>query len=183
MTAAQLGELSAPSPARGLCRAMDKIYLWAGYAAGLCMALIFALTMVQVVGRWVGFNPRGLTDYVGYLTAASTFLALSYTLNQGSHVRVSLLLAALGKRRWPVELLAFALSAAMAIWFAYYSWSMVAWSYSLGDISSGLDATPLWIPQLSMSVGVTLLAVAVVDHGLRLLILGDHGIVSADEPL
>jgi TRAP-type C4-dicarboxylate transport system permease small subunit len=162
---------------------MDRVYLWSGYAAGLCMALIFALTMVQVVGRWVGFNPRGLTDYAGYLTAASTFLALSYALNQGSHVRVSLVLTAAGPFRRPLELLAFMASAIIACWFAYYSWSMVAWSYKLGDISSGLDATPLWIPQLSMSVGVTLLAVAVIDHGLRLLILGDHGIASADEPL
>ena len=53
---------------------------------------------------------------------------------------------------------------------------MVYWSYALGDVSQGLDATPIWIPQLSMAFGVSLLAVAVIDHGLRLLLTGDHQI-------
>jgi TRAP-type C4-dicarboxylate transport system permease small subunit len=171
------------SVALNVFRVMDRVYLLAGYAAAFCMTMIFVLTMVQVMGRMVGFNPPGLTDYAGYLTAASTFLALAYAFNQGAQIRVSLFLSMMGKARYGVELIAFAISGSIGLWFAYYSWSMVIWSYKLGDMSSGLDATHLWIPQTSMAVGVSLLAVAVIDHALRMIITGDHGIVAADEPL
>jgi TRAP-type C4-dicarboxylate transport system permease small subunit len=164
-------------------RFMDRVYFAAGCAAGLCLALIFAVTMAQVAGRLVGYNPPGLTDYAGYLTAASTFLGLAYALNQGGHVRVTLFLGMMGAFRAWVELASFLFSAVVACWFAYHSWVMVVWSYSLGDMSSGLDATALWIPQLSMACGMTLLAIAVIDHSIRLIVTGDHGIVSADEPL
>jgi TRAP-type C4-dicarboxylate transport system permease small subunit len=166
-----------------VCQIMDKVYLWAGYAAGLCMVAIFLVTMAQVGGRLAGWNPPGLTDYAGYLTAAATFLALAHTLNRGAHVRVSLFLAMAGAFRYWIELGAMLLSSLVAAWFAYHSWAMMIVSYQLGDMSAGLDAMHLWIPQLSMTIGVGLLAVAVMDHTLRLILLGEHGIVDADEPL
>jgi hypothetical protein len=58
---------------------------------------------------------------------------------------------------------------------------MVYWSYVLGDVSQGLDATPIWIPQLSMAFGMSLLAVAVADHGLRLIATGEHGIQASPD--
>jgi TRAP-type C4-dicarboxylate transport system permease small subunit len=162
---------------------MNNVYLWAGYAAGMCLVSIFVVTMIQVGGRLAGWNPPGLTDYAGYLTAAATFLALGYSLNRGAQVRVSLFLSMSGAARPWLEMVALVISGVVAIWFAFHSWNMVLWSYKLGDMSSGLDATHLWIPQLSMAIGASLLAVAVVDHTLRLWLLGDHGIADADEPL
>jgi TRAP-type C4-dicarboxylate transport system permease small subunit len=32
------------------------------------------------------------------------------------------------------------------------------------DISNGNDATPLWIPQLSMAIGMTILAITFIDE-------------------
>jgi hypothetical protein len=40
-------------------------------------------------------------------------------------------------------------------------------------LSQGLDATPIWIPQLSMSVGAVLLAVCFWDHLIRCFRPGD----------
>ena len=42
-------------------------------------------------------------------------------------------------------------------------------SWVFGDVSQGLLAVPLWIPQLSMAVGMVLLAVALVERLLRRL--------------
>ena len=40
----------------------------------------------------------------------------------------------------------------------------LAWqSHAFHDISTGNDATPLWIPQLSMAIGNVVLAIAFVD--------------------
>jgi TRAP-type C4-dicarboxylate transport system permease small subunit len=162
---------------------LDRLYLYCGYLAAFFMVAIFAVTMVQIAGRYVGFNPRGLTDYVGYFMAASAFLAFAHTLNRGAHVRIELFLSMAGRYRNLVEMLSFAISTMVAFWLAYYACAQAYWSYALHDISQGLDATPLWIPQLSMAFGISLMAVAVADHGLRLIMTGQHGIQSSSDIL
>ena len=46
---------------------------------------------------------------------------------------------------------------------AFYSVRLAWQSYTFNDISQGNDATPLWIPQLSMAAGAIVLAVAMAD--------------------
>lgn len=162
---------------------MDRIYTASGYLAAFCMFMIFALTMVQIVGRYVGFNPPGLTNYAGYLTGATTFLGLAHTLNRGAHVRVTLFLTLIGRFKPVAEFFGLAVSAVIGVWFSWYCWRGVYDSFQFGDLSDGLDATPLWIPQLSMAVGAALLAVAVCDHLIRLLVTGDTGIAVSEEPV
>jgi TRAP-type C4-dicarboxylate transport system permease small subunit len=192
MTATLEGQLPTPAGAgvsqtlgrlklEPVWRQLDRLYLASGYLAAFCMVCIFVLTMAQIGGRLIGQNLRGVTDYAGYFMAASAFLAFAHTLNRGAHVRIELFLSMLGSYRNWAEKLCFLCSTAIAVWFSYYTWTMVYWSYALGDVSQGLDATPLWIPQLSMAFGASLLALAVADHGLRLVLTGDHGIEAAPD--
>ncbi len=162
---------------------MDRIYLWAGYLAGAAMVGVFAITMAQITTRWFGIPLNGATAYAGYFMAASTFFAFAHTFNYGAHVRIEMVLSVLGRGRKIGEWIAFAVSSAIACWFAWYAWDMVYWSYVLGDISQELDATPLWIPQLVMSLGLTLFAISIVDHGLRLVLTGSHGIPESPDAL
>ena len=47
---------------------------------------------------------------------------------------------------------------------AYYS-ARLAWqSHVFNDISTGNDATPLWLPQLAMVAGTVVLAIAFIDE-------------------
>ena len=48
--------------------------------------------------------------------------------------------------------------------FAYYSVRLAGQSHAYHDISTGNDATPLWIPQLSMAIGNLVLAIAFIDQ-------------------
>jgi TRAP-type C4-dicarboxylate transport system permease small subunit len=162
-------------------RTLDRVYLAAGYASGACIVAIFAITMFQIIARWLGYNPLGLTAYAGYFMAASAFLGLAHTLNSGAHVRIEMFLSLMGPARHYAERVGFVASAAIACWLAYYATSTAVWSYWLGDISTEMDATPIWIPQSTMAFGSILLAVAVIDHGLRLLITGDHDIIAAPD--
>lgn len=164
-------------------RGLDWAYLACGYVAAACMVAILVLTMAQVIGRMTGFNLRGISSYAGYFMAASAFLAFAHTLNAGAHIRIELFLSVLGSRRAIFEKWAFFLSTAIACWLAYYSCALVYWSYVLGDISQGLDATPLWIPQLAMAFGACLFAVSLADHLVRLLFTGRHGIKPSTEIL
>lgn len=162
---------------------LDRLYLYCGYLAAFFLVGIFATTMLQVASRMAGINIRGLTDYAGYFMAASAFLAFAHTLNRGAHIRIELFLSMMGRFRIWGERLSFVFSSLTALWLAYYAWSMIYWSRMLNDVSQGLDATPIWIPQLSMALGMTLLAVAVIDHGLRLLLTGDHQIPASPDAL
>jgi hypothetical protein len=47
--------------------------------------------------------------------------------------------------------------------FAWYSVRLAWQSYAFHDMSTGNDATPLWLPQLSMAAGNLILAIAFVD--------------------
>lgn len=164
-------------------RALDGLYLAAGFAAAACVALILLTTLVQIVARAAGITVLGLTSYAGYLMAASTFLGLAHALNAGSHIRIETIGKLLGKNRYWLDLFAFAVASAVAVWFAWYSCSMVYWTYVLNDISSELDATPLWIPQSTMAIGTVLFAIAILDNFLTLLLTGHHRIQASTETL
>lgn len=162
---------------------LDRVYLICGYLAAFFLFCIFLTTMLQVMTRLVGINISGLTDYAGYFMAASAFLAFAHTFNRGAHIRIELFLSMMGRFRKFAEWFAFLISSAITLWLAYFAWSMVYWSRELNDISQGLDATPIWIPQLSMAIGMTLFAISVVDHGLRLLLTGDHQLPASPDAL
>lgn len=156
---------------------LDRLYLTSGIAASIFLILILLLIISQMVARWTGSVLTGAPDYTGYCMAASSFLALPYALNKGSHIRVSLLLNALGKRgRLWVEIWCFGIGSYLSIFFAYYAIKSTQESLKWNDISQGQDASPLWIPQIAMCVGTVILAIAFIDHLITLLFTGNHNI-------
>lgn len=155
-------------------RVLDALYLWSAYLAAASMVMVLLITIAQIITRYAHITVTGLSDYAGYFMASSAFLAFAHALNRGVHVRIEIALAFAGRFRFGVELLSFALGALVSGWFAFYACRMVWWSWKFGDISTGLDATPLWIPQLSMAFGSVLFAVAIIDQLLRLVFTGAH---------
>jgi TRAP-type C4-dicarboxylate transport system permease small subunit len=151
-------------------RPLDKTYLWAGYAAAACICLILFVTITQISSRYLGINFRGLSSYAGYLMAASTYLGLAHALSRGSHIRIETISKLFGSARIYIDLFAFATGLVISLWFAWYSCNMVYTTYVLQDVSTDLDATPLWIPQLAMAIGSVLFAVAMADNFLTLLL-------------
>jgi TRAP-type C4-dicarboxylate transport system permease small subunit len=155
---------------------LDRLYLTSGIAASFFLILILLLITAQMVARWSGAIITGAPDYTGYAMAAASFLAMPYALNRGAHIRVSLLLNALGRYRRMGEIWCFSIASYLAVYFAYYAIKSTRESYVFNDISQGQDATPLWIPQVAMCVGLVILAIAFIDHLISLLVLGDHNI-------
>ena len=163
---------------RALRGILDFLYRLGGVIAACFLVAILAIIVLQMLARWTGNVFPGATDYAGYCMAAASFFAFAYALNHGAHIRVSLFLTALGdKRRWG-EIWCFGIGALVTTWFARYALKGTYWSWKLNEKSQGLDATPMWIPQIAMSVGTVLLAVAFWDHLIQLIFRGDHGIRS-----
>lgn len=144
---------------------LDRLYDAAAYVAAFFLVGTLAMVLLGIVGRLFRWYVAGTDAYAGYCMAASGFLALAHTLKRGEHIRVSLVLEHAGVRaRRGLELWALAVATVLAGAFAWYSvrLSLQSWQYS--DISTGNDATPLWIPQLAMAAGTLVLFVAFVDE-------------------
>jgi TRAP-type C4-dicarboxylate transport system permease small subunit len=146
-------------------RLLDALYGSAAALAALFMVALLGMVLLSILSRQFHFLVPGIDAYAGYLMAASGFLALAHTLKQGEHIRVTLVLNTLkGPARKGLEVWALAAAALLALLFAYYSTKLAWQSYEFNDISTGNDATPLWIPQLSMALGTIVLAIAFLDE-------------------
>jgi TRAP-type C4-dicarboxylate transport system permease small subunit len=153
---------------------LDWLYDAAAYVAAFFLVGTLAMVLLGIVGRLMNWFIPGTDSYAGYCMAASGFLALAHTLKHGEHIRVSLLLEHAGVRaRHGLELWALAAATVLSGAFAFYSVRLAVQSWLFSDISTGNDATPLWIPQIAMAVGTVVLFIAFVDelvgewHGTR----------------
>lgn len=156
---------ATPFKTHPLRRALNALYDGAAALAGLSMVGLLGMVLLSIVSRQLHFSATGTDGYAGYLMAAAGFLALAHTLKRGEHIRVTLLINALNPRWKRVfEIWALAAASALALLFAAYSCKLAWQSYSFHDVSTGIDATPLWIPQLSMAAGTVILAVAFIDE-------------------
>jgi TRAP-type C4-dicarboxylate transport system permease small subunit len=148
----------------------NRIYTVCGALAGLCMIALLLLVMANILGRLLGFYLRGADAYAGYCMAGASFFALAYALGHGDHIRVTLVLQKLtGMPRRVLEIWSLAVASLLTGLFAYYAFKMVWWSWSFNDVSQSNDATPLWIPELSMAIGVGVLFIAFVEALIRVL--------------
>ena len=163
-------------------RALDGLYALCGAVAAVCLITLLVIIVAQIVARWIGVQFPGSTDYAGYIMAAASFFALAYALNEGAHIRVTLLLSRLdGGRRRIAEAWCLAVATGLSWYFAWYAVKAVRVSRMINDVSQGQDATPLWIPQLVMAIGTIVLALAFTDHLIRALKGGQSAI--ADKSL
>ncbi|HEY3046154.1 MAG TPA: TRAP transporter small permease subunit [Polaromonas sp.] len=162
-------------------RLLDALYDGAAWVGALFMVGTLVSVLAGVLDRQFAWSLRGTDMYAGYCMAASGFLALAHTLKKGEHIRVTLILnAAKGRARRAIEIWALAAATALAMLFAWYSVKLSINSWQFNDVSTGNDATPLWIPQLTMGVGAVILMIAFIDE-LVLEITGRRVQAGSDE--
>lgn len=146
-------------------RALDTLYDAAAWLAALAMVGLLGMVLLSIVTRQIEFYVSGTDAYAGYLMAAAGFLSLAHTLKKGEHIRVTVIVARLGPPwRHRVELWALGAGTALAALAAWFSVRLAWQSHRFNDISTANDATPLWIPQLSMAVGSLILVIALLDE-------------------
>lgn len=111
-----------------------------------------------------GWMIPGLDGYAGYSIAAALFLALPAALRHGDHIQVTLVVQHAGPRvKAMLEYWALGAGTLLAAYLAWFSCRLVWLSYTFHDVAPTGDASPLWIPQLSMALGSVGFLVAFVD--------------------
>lgn len=146
-------------------RLLDGLYSASAWLAGLCMVGVLAMVLLTVVSRLLGFSAPGTDAYAGYAMAGAGFMALASTLKHGEHIRVTLILGMLkGSAHKALEVAALVIATLLSGFLAFYS-ARLAWqSWEIDDISVGIDATPLWIPQIFMALGTLVFFIAFCDE-------------------
>jgi len=164
-------------------RLLDFLYDAAAWLAALAMIATLAMVLLSIVSRQVGFHVPGTDAYAGYAMAAAGFLALAHTFKRNEHIRVTLVLGRLqGAARRGLELWALTAGVFLAGLFAFYSVRLAWVSHAINDVSTGNDATPLWIPQLTMAFGTVVLLIALLDEWV-LELRGQRNVVESTEAL
>ena len=166
-------------------RFLNFLYDAAAWLAALAMIGVLVMVLTSIIGRLLHFHLQGTDAYAGYSMAVAGFLALAHTLKKGEHIRVTLLIGRLqGSARRAMEMWSLSVAVVLAALFAYYACRLVWQSHEFNDMSTSNDATPLWIPQLSMAVGAVILLIAFIDEWvLELLGQRSHEGQGDDEAL
>jgi TRAP-type C4-dicarboxylate transport system permease small subunit len=162
---------------------LDKLYDAAAWLAALMMVGTLVMVVLGMLDRYVSINFRGTDMYAGYCMAGAGFLALAHTLKKNEHIRVTLLLNALppgGKK--VLEVWSLCAAVLLSGLFCFYSIKLAWQSWDFHDISTGNDATPLWIPQIGMALGTLVLLIAFVDE-LVMELRGQRVTQASDEAL
>ena len=161
---------------------LDALYQASGWAAAFFIGAICTLVVAQVclnlidrvsglmTGTAIGLTIPSYADFTGFFLAAASFLALAHTLRQGAHIRVTLLISHLpGPIARVLEFWCILVAAAISIFFSWYTAILVRESYEFHDLSPGMIAIPLWIPQTAMLLGLIILSIALIDEFIGLI--------------
>lgn len=161
---------------------LDRLYDACGVLAALALMSIAILVLMQASARWFLIGVQGLSEWAGYMMAASSFLAFAYTLRRGGHIRVHIMLHALPqKARRIVEMIAHALGSFLTGFLAFYAIKFVWISYKFEEMSEGSDAMPLWIPRSAMALGSLVLFIAMVHSTIELALGGTPPTMADDD--
>jgi TRAP-type C4-dicarboxylate transport system permease small subunit len=151
-------------------RFLDRLYDAAGVAAAVAMAAICVIMLAQAAGRSLGVPLPGADDIVAWLCAACAFLALGHTFRNGDLVRVGVFLDHLsGRSRWYAELGALGVTAIFTLYMLWACTRFVYDSYAFKEVAQGLIRVPIWIPQLSLVLGIAIFLLAVLDELITVL--------------
>ena len=162
---------------------LNAIYLGSGVISGFFLFGIALFVLLQVganvidslisfvTGEPLGIMIPSYAQFAGYFLAASTFMALAYTLRSGAHIRVNLLITNFRQRaRRIAEILCSFIGLISSAYFTWFAIDLCLESYKYGDVAVGMVPIPLWIPQISMALGLFVLTIAFIDLFVFLLL-------------
>ncbi|MBB6469106.1 TRAP-type C4-dicarboxylate transport system permease small subunit [Aminobacter lissarensis] len=158
-------------------RASDKILLWQGYACGVAWLALAIFITVEVTSRYLGGYFTGVSDEISsYVLAFSGTWALAYTLSIGGHVQIDLIVEKFSdKARKIIAVAAAIVTFLIASLYAYQTWLLAIDSYQNNIRSISTLATPIYLPQSLVAIGLTMLAVQAVIQAFWSAVAGDQG--------
>lgn len=161
---------------------LDGLYRLSGGLAAASLCAIAGVVLAQVganvldvlasvfLGGPIGLVVPSYAEFAGFFLASATFFGLAYTLRHGAHIRVTLVIQRLGPTvRQVFEVWCILAALGVSGLFTWFTVQLVAESHRFGDMSTGMVSIPIWIPQLTLALGGTMLCIALLDELVRVL--------------
>ncbi|MBY5967294.1 TRAP transporter small permease [Halomonas denitrificans] len=152
------------------------IYRLGGWGAAASMVAICTLITLQVLFRLLdavlvmagssrlGLEITGVSELASFLLVGATFLGMAYTFTHHAHIRMSLVIQRLPAAvRAFTELACLLIASALNALLCVSLWQLMQESLEYDDVSSGLLAIPLWIPQLVLLIGMVMMSLALAE--------------------
>ena len=140
-------------------RILEKVTNFTAVLAGILLFVPVFSIFYEVVSRGLFNEPtEWATELSTYCVLMAGFLGMGEALARGRHIHVDMMISHLPQKT--NEVLRMAVSIICMIFtviFCYTSAQMVYTSYDLDMVAASTLSMPLWIPQLSMPIGIGVL--------------------------
>ena len=143
---------------------LKSTYKFSGYIAAIFLIFVALFILTGVTSRIFNFYIRGLAEYSGYSMAASSFFALAYTFYSKAHIRITLFLEKLGKKKFFFEIWCLFVTSFFSGFMAFYFTKMAIISFKFQERSEGADEILVWIPQTFVAMGSIVFFICILHH-------------------
>jgi TRAP-type C4-dicarboxylate transport system permease small subunit len=132
------------------------------------LAFSTALIFLQVVMRYVFGNSLSWSEELArYMYVWQTWVASSYAVKRGRHLRItSLVDLAARRRRVLIEMAALTIWLAFSVFLCYMSSTLCQKIFTQGQVSSAMGL-PMWIAYLAIPAGAVLMSFRLVQQLAR----------------
>lgn len=154
-----------------VCAAIEGLCRAGAFFSAICMAAIVILIVLEIFLRmFFGFSTMVSSEFSGYLLVGLVAMSLGYTLQHEAHIRITLIWGIL-PLKWKnrVDITVAAVSVAVTCFAIYHSVLLVQQTYTRGMTADTISETPLWIPQITIPVGLSLFLLQLVNFIFRRL--------------
>jgi C4-dicarboxylate transporter DctQ subunit len=150
---------------------INRINRLSSIVAGLMTAVIGVVVCYAVFARYVLNQPIGWSEEIGtYLMVWAAFLGAGYTMQMDGHIGVDVVCRRLSlKLQARLNLSKYLVGIAFLVLLAWKGFEDCALSIKLGQVSISELAIPMYIPQLALPVGATMVALQLVEKLLSQL--------------
>jgi TRAP-type C4-dicarboxylate transport system permease small subunit len=156
---------------RGFITMAKKLSHGGALIASFLIIVLVALIMTEIILRAFFNTSTMLADeYSGYLYLAIVCFGLGYTFLRDGHIRITFMTAKLSNKASSfVDVFAGVMTLGVLI-FALYRTVLLAYDAYVFEVrSEAVSATPIYLTQLALPLGLCLFIVAVVAYILERL--------------
>jgi TRAP-type C4-dicarboxylate transport system permease small subunit len=149
-------------------------------AAALVGLAILVVCQMVVIRYFLNGSTIWQTEFVIFALVASTFIGCPYVLKLKGHVNVDLLPNYLGRRgRFVLALIASLLGLLFCLLLTWKGYELFHEALVNGWTTDSIWALPLWIPYLSLPLGIGLMSLQYLAD-ILVLIGGDEPVFDLD---
>lgn len=154
-------------------RGIDTLSNLGGILSAIIILAMGFIVFYEIILRWVFNHPtEWVLEYSIYMLIGITFLGSSFVTKIGGHVCVDVIVSRISERtRLKIDFITYFWSIAFTIILVYTSIKMVHQSILQNRVSTSILETPMFITEIPVALGSTLLLLQLIKDAVNKYIL------------